>query len=186
MLGIQGSTAKASSLTHPAAADPRLGPFEGHRRCGHFVDAVSLPVLNPAVRILRVIFVVVVTVGASCVDELAPSQCQPNCPIEAQCGFRSLEECEAASCDFFTGALIAPDVDACLASAVDCLEAAACACDGGCTRIDTCSDAEPDPTCVATCDTLVEQEPTQTYLENRCRIDANECGDLAACSSVSG
>jgi hypothetical protein len=127
----------------------------------------------------------VVLAGADCLGDDPPA-CQANCPIEVECGFRTLEACVAASCDPLTGALISPDVDACLAAAPDCLEAGACACSGGCARIDACSGAEPDPTCVGTCDTLVEQETAQTYLENRCRIDATECADLAACSSVSG
>ena len=130
-------------------------------------------------------FVVTALSGASCLGD-DPPECKANCAIEVECGFRTLEACVATSCEPLTGTITAPDVDACLLAAPDCLEAAACACDGGCARIDECSEAEPDPTCVDTCDALVEQETTQTYLENRCRIDANECGDLAACSSVSG
>ncbi|MDP2340188.1 MAG: hypothetical protein Q8O67_04455 [Deltaproteobacteria bacterium] len=130
-------------------------------------------------------FVGVVLAGADCLGD-EPVVCRANCAIEVECTFRTLEACEAASCDPLTGNPTDAVVDACLAAAPDCLEAAACACDGGCGRIDACSGAEPDATCVGTCDTLVEQEPAQTYLENRCRIDAAECADLAACSSVSG
>ncbi len=113
--------------------------------------------------------------------------CSANCAIEAECGFRSLEACQAASCDPFTGLPLAALADACLANAGDCLEAAACGCDEGCARIDTCADSgETDPSCASTCATLVEQQSTQTYLENRCRIEAADCSTLATCSSVSG
>jgi len=113
--------------------------------------------------------------------------CSANCAIEVECGFRSLEACEAASCDPLTGLPTATLADACLAAAGDCLDAAACACDDGCARIDTCAESgETDSTCVSTCATLVEQQSTQTYLEYRCRIEADDCSTLATCSSVSG
>ncbi len=123
--------------------------------------------------------------GASC-DDLV-QECQANCDVEAECGFRSVEECQAASCDPLTGALLASGADACLAEATDCAEAAACACDEGCTRLDECADSGTvDESCPTTCTTLVEQEPTRTYLENRCRIEADDCGTLPTCSAVSG
>jgi hypothetical protein len=123
--------------------------------------------------------------AADCPGELPA--CGANCDIEAECGFRSLEECEAASCDLLTGLPVSSSADACLAAAADCAEAAACACDAGCDRVDECAETgTPDETCPATCATLVDQLPTQTYLENRCRIEAADCSTLATCSSVSG
>ncbi len=125
--------------------------------------------------------------GSSCLDALGeddPPPCTANCAIEAECGFRTLEVCAATSCDPL-GAPVDVAADACLAAAADCLEAAACACDSGCARIDECAESEPNPDCVTTCDTLVEQQSTATYLENRCRIE-KACSDLATCSAVSG
>jgi hypothetical protein len=123
--------------------------------------------------------------AARCREELP--ECDAPCDVEVECGFRTLEECEAASCNPLTGELVAPAASECLAAADDCLAAAACACDDGCARIDECAETgTADPTCAATCATLVEQDPTATYQENRCRIEAEDCATLATCSSVSG
>ena len=123
--------------------------------------------------------------GADCLGELP--ECAARCDVEAECGFRSLEDCKAASCDLVTGAPLSSSADRCLAEAADCAEAAACACDAGCARLDECADSgEADAECPSTCATLVDQTPTETYLENRCRIEATDCSTLATCSSVSG
>jgi hypothetical protein len=123
--------------------------------------------------------------AARCLDELP--ECRANCDIEVECGFRSLEECQAASCDPLTGTPVSVGADGCLAEATDCAEAAACACDDGCARVDECAESgEADTSCPSTCESLVEQLPNDTYLENRCRIEATDCATLATCSSVSG
>lgn len=123
--------------------------------------------------------------AADCLGDLP--ECGANCDIEAECGFRTLEECKASSCNALTGLPASSSADACLANAADCGQAAACACDDGCARIDECAESgEADTTCPSTCNTLVDQEPTATYLENRCRIEATDCSTLATCSSVSG
>jgi hypothetical protein len=132
-------------------------------------------------RVLAVFGLVCVTSALDCGDD--PPPCRANCDIEDACGLRSFEDCEAAACDP-TGAPIHRGLDACLGAATDCLEAAACACDDGCSKIDRCA-GSPDPECVSRCDALVEQDGEGTYRENVCRIDAS-CEDLAACSSVSG
>lgn len=131
----------------------------------------------------------VVLGGADCAGligegEGEPKPCTAHCDVEVNCDFRTDEECKAASCNK-DGTPKDQAADDCLAAAADCLEAAACACDGGCARIDECSESEPNPECVSSCDTLVEQQTTQTYLENRCRIEKS-CDDLATCSAVSG
>ncbi len=120
--------------------------------------------------------------GSSCLEGGSPVTCNANCDIEAECEFRSLEACQAASCNPVTGALVSPGIDSCLASAPGCLEAAACACDDGCAKVDECAE-NPDPSCVETCDTLVEQQPKATYIENFCRAAA-DCDDVAGCGSV--
>jgi len=135
-------------------------------------------------RVLGVVGLVVATSASTCLDALDPPECQANCDIEDECGFRSLAECEAAACNPATGAADNPGLAACLGAAGDCLEAAACACDDGCEKVEACS-GSPDPECVSTCDTIVEQEPEATYRENTCRIESS-CEDLALCSSVSG
>lgn len=117
-------------------------------------------------------------------DCLGDTSCNANCDIEVECGFRSLEACEAASCDVVTGAVVHTGLDACLAAAADCLEAAACACDDGCDKTAECTES-PDANCVSTCDTLVEQEPKETYLENVCKLGAS-CEEQATCGGVSG
>jgi hypothetical protein len=129
--------------------------------------------------------------AAECLSLLGDgtTACEANCDVEDTCGLRSEAECLAASCDPVTGALLSAEADDCLAAAreaEDCLAAAACSCDAGCARLDTCADAAADASCASSCATLVAQEPTQTYLENRCRIEAAECSDLSTCSSVSG
>jgi hypothetical protein len=127
----------------------------------------------------------VLTGAADCLDALGDSPtCQANCAVEVECGFRTEAACEAASCNPVTGAVLNGSLDACLGAASDCLEAAACPCDGGCAKIEDCS-GSPDPTCEADCDTLVDQAPEATYQENACRIESS-CEDLAVCSSVSG
>lgn len=136
-------------------------------------------------RLFAVAGVMVLGSAADCLDALEdPEPCLASCDVEDECGFRTVAECEAASCDALTGLLLDPVRDACLDTAGDCLEAAACACDGGCAKVDECA-GSPDPGCVETCDTLVDQEPEATYRENACRLEA-ACADLAACSSVSG
>lgn len=113
--------------------------------------------------------------------------CSARCDVEETCGLRSEAECLAASCDPATGAPLSAEADACLADAEDCAAAAACACAAGCGRIDACADAgAADESCASSCETLVSQEPTATYLENRCRIEAAECSELPTCSSVAG
>ena len=135
-------------------------------------------------RVLGVIGVVAATSASTCLEEFEPSPCQANCAVEVECGFRSLAQCEQASCNV-AGTPTNIGLDACLGAATDCLEAAACACDVGCERIVACS-GSPDPECVSTCDTLVEQgDGDSAYRENVCRIESS-CEDLAACSSVSG
>jgi hypothetical protein len=130
------------------------------------------------------VLMALVTSASDCLDDIEPPPCQANCAIEAECEFRSLEDCEAAACEPLTGAPINVGLDACLGAATDCLEAAACACPDGCGQIDECA-GEADPSCVENCDTLVEQLPVETYLENLCRIESS-CEDLALCSSVQG
>jgi hypothetical protein len=117
-------------------------------------------------------------------DELERPPCQANCDVEDTCGFRTLATCELAACDPVTGEAVHPELAACLGAATDCLEAAACACDDGCAKIETCT-GSPDPDCVSTCDTLVDQAPEATYQENACRI-VSECEDVATCASVAG
>jgi len=122
--------------------------------------------------------------AANCLGGESEDGCRANCDIEVECGFRTLAQCQAASCNVLTGAITAPGVDRCLAAADDCAAAAACACDDGCGRIDECSEAAADPDCVETCDSLVDQTPKATYLENFCRAANDDCEDLAACGSV--
>jgi hypothetical protein len=122
--------------------------------------------------------------AAACLDEVDPPACEANCGIEAECEFRTLAACEAASCDPVTGAALQPSLAACLGAAENCLEAAACPCADGCSKVEECG-ADADPGCEATCDTLVDQQPTETYLENVCRLESS-CEDQAVCSSVSG
>jgi hypothetical protein len=135
-------------------------------------------------RVLAVLGLVVVSSASTCLDDVDPPECEANCDIEDECGFRTLAECEAAACNRLTGEAENPGLAACLGAAGDCLEAAACACDDGCEKLDACT-GSPDPECVSTCDTLVEQDGEATYRENVCRIESS-CEDLAACSSVSG
>ena len=135
-------------------------------------------------RALAVAGLVVVTSASTCLDEVEPPACRANCDVEDECGFRTLAECEAAACNPLTGAAENPGLAACIGAARDCLEAAACACDDGCAKIDTCA-GSPDRECVSTCDTLIEQgDGESAYRENVCRIESR-CEDLAACSSVS-
>jgi hypothetical protein len=123
-------------------------------------------------RALAVAGLVVVTSASTCLDEVEPPACRANCDVEDECGFRTLAECEAAACNPLTGAAETPGL-------------AACACDDGCAKIDTCA-GSPDRECVSTCDTLIEQgDGESAYRENVCRIESS-CEDLAACSSVSG
>ena len=119
--------------------------------------------------------------AADCLDT-ANVECNANCDIEVECEFRTLDQCQAASCNPLTGAITAPGIDSCLAAAEGCLQAAACACDDGCAKIDECAESE-DADCVETCDTIVEQTPKATYLENFCRA-SSDCDNLAACGSV--
>ena len=122
--------------------------------------------------------------AADCLDDLEAPPCEANCAIEAECEFRTLAACEAASCNSITGAPLQPSLAACLGAAENCLEAAACPCADGCGKVEECG-ADADPGCEATCDTLVDQQPTETYLENVCRLESS-CEDQAVCSSVSG
>jgi len=141
---------------------------------------------GPRVLHVAVVAALGVLLGAAdCLGDLPT--CSAHCEIEAECGFRTLDECQAASCDLLTGAPKSASADACLENAADCAEAAACACDDGCAAVDACAESgEADAECPSTCATLVEQQSTQTYLENRCRIEATDCSTLATCSSVSG
>lgn len=126
--------------------------------------------------------------GAIGEGEEEPKECTARCDVEDACGLRTLDDCKANACNT-DGTPKDKAADDCLTAAAeaeaDCLVVAACACDGGCAKIDECSEAEPDPNCVSTCDTLVEQATQQTYLENRCRIEKS-CEDLATCSAVAG
>lgn len=138
------------------------------------------------VRILAIVGLTALTTAADCLallDDEDPPTCPANCAVEDTCGLRSQAECLAAFCD---GAEVKPEMralDTCLGAATDdCLEAAACACEGGCAQTEACG-ASPDPTCVGTCDTLVDQDPEGTYRENACRIESS-CEGQAVCSSV--
>jgi hypothetical protein len=125
--------------------------------------------------------------AADCLDTITDQnnpECTARCDVEAECGFRTTDACEAASCDPISGEVLFADVDACLAAASDCLEAAACACSDGCAKTAECLQSE-DADCVDTCDTLVEQQSSATYLENRCKIESS-CDEQAACGAVSG
>lgn len=142
----------------------------------------SIP--NGLVRTFAIALLAMTASASSCLDDLERPECQANCAVEDECGFRTLATCELAACDPVTGEALHPGLAACLGAADDCLEAAACACDDGCAKIESCS-GSADPDCVATCDTLVDQAPEATYQENACRI-VSECEDLATCASVSG
>lgn len=123
--------------------------------------------------------------AADCLGTLTETpECKAHCDVEAECGFRTKAACEAASCNPVSGDVLFSDVDACLAAADDCLEAAACACSDGCAKTAECLQSE-DAECVSTCDTLVEQQSSATYLENRCKIESS-CDEQAACGAVSG
>jgi hypothetical protein len=147
--------------------------------------AAGRPLPGSLLRLLLALLLGLLLGGADCLGDLP--ECGARCDVEVECGFRSLEECKAASCDPLTGEPKSSSADDCLASADDCAEAAACACEDGCARIDECADSgAADATCAATCATLVDQTPTQTYMENRCRIEATDCSTLVTCSTVSG
>ena len=109
--------------------------------------------------------------------------CADLCDIEVQCGFRSLSECEAQSCDGDTR--IPTDSDDCIAAATDCAEVALCSCDDACLRVDDCTGSD-DGACDADCETLVEQDPENTYRENRCLVETEACEDIATCGGVAG
>ena len=143
--------------------------------------------VSSASRLLAVSLCFAFGSASSCLgdDPPEPVECRANCAVEAECGFRTEDECKKTSCDN-EGAPKDPAADSCLADAANCLEAAACACDGGCAAIDLCAEGgEENPSCVSDCDVLVEQLTTETYLENRCRIES-DCADIATCSSVAG
>jgi hypothetical protein len=149
------------------------------------------PSIGAFVRLSAVALVGVFASGSSCLDLLlddgeAPP-CEAACDLVAFCEFRSQSACEAAMCDPETGEVLAGvrDLDDCLKGTDDCLVAAGCGCDSGCDRIDDCA-GERDPTCVETCDTLVEQEPVARYRDNECRLTAESCDDLAVCGSLDG
>jgi hypothetical protein len=151
-------------------------------------EAWSTTTARRRVRVLAVLGLLPLLGAADCVALLGEgSACAARCDVEDTCGLRSEADCLAASCDPVTGEPLSAEANACLAAAEDCAAAAACACSAGCARVDACADAgAPDESCASSCETLVSQEPTATYLENRCRIEAAECSQLATCSSVSG
>ena len=53
--------------------------------------------------------------AADCLDT-ANVECNANCDIEVECEFRTLDQCQAASCNPLTGAITAPGIDSCLAA----------------------------------------------------------------------
>jgi hypothetical protein len=141
--------------------------------------------LRPFGMLATVLATLALGTAADCLGTLTETPaCKANCDVEAECGFRTKEACEAASCNPVSGDVLFSDVDACLAAAENCLEAAGCACDDGCAKTAECVQS-PDPDCVSTCDTLVEQQTEATYLENRCKIESS-CDEQAACGAVSG
>lgn len=108
--------------------------------------------------------------------------CETVCTFEADCGLRSFEECQAASC---IGDVRVPSAsDACMQLAPDCAAAAACTCPDACGKVEECTES-PDDTCAETCDTLIEQDPITTYRENRCLIESG-CDAIATCGGVGG
>ena len=147
-------------------------------------DARRTTSLRPLTMLATALATLMLGSASTCVEPPKPAACEAACDLEVECGFRGLSACEAASCNPVMGSILYADVDACLRSADDCLEAAACVCDEGCGKTDECV-GSPDSQCVSTCDTLVEQQPKATYLENFCRIESS-CSDLAACGAVSG
>jgi hypothetical protein len=107
--------------------------------------------------------------------------CNELCVIESGCDLRSYETCVRESCE---GPFRKPsgDTDECMLAVEDCAEVAACTCAGSCARLDVCT-GSLDPGCEATCDVLLEQEPIETFQENRCRIES-ACEELAACGGL--
>jgi hypothetical protein len=141
--------------------------------------------LRPFGMLATVLATLALGTAADCLGTLTETPaCKANCDVEAECGFRTKEACEAASCNPVSGDVLFSDVDACLAAAGDCQEAAHCACDDGCAKTAECLESE-DAECVNTCETIVDQQPSATYLENRCKIESS-CDEQAACGAVSG
>jgi hypothetical protein len=104
--------------------------------------------------------------------------CDVLCAIEDSCDLRAEAACVSESCD---GEERIPSTsDECMAVADDCAEVALCTCGEACEKRETCTQS-PDPECVTSCETLMEQDPTATFGEIRCVIES-DCADLALCS----
>jgi hypothetical protein len=113
--------------------------------------------------------------------------CESMCGFEDECGLRSYDDCEAASCllGFRTPSTSDLCIQTVIAAEGTCADAIGCTCAESCSKIESCTES-PDPGCDATCEGIVEQAPTATYLENRCRIETTNCEDLALCGGTSG
>lgn len=119
---------------------------------------------------------------SACDDLDGGLDCETVCAFEEECGLRTFEECQQASC---IGDLRVPSAaDTCMQLATDCAAAAQCTCPDACGKVEECTES-PDESCAERCDTLVEQDPITTYRENRCLIESS-CDDLATCGGVGG
>lgn len=108
--------------------------------------------------------------------------CDFACGAEAECGFRSFDECAAASCA--DGVRVASNGDGCFVDADSCLVGADCFCKEACWKRGECTkDHGHDVECERACHVVVTQDPVRSYRENRCIIE-QKCGDIAVCGGA--
>ena len=108
------------------------------------------------------------------------TSCAGVCALEAQCGFRSVPDCTAQSCEGDLRKLSRADFA--MAKAADCAAAAATPCEEACWKRGECTGHhDNDRQCTKTCRTLVKQLPEESYRENRCVIE-RPCAELPLCA----
>lgn len=108
------------------------------------------------------------------------ASCAGFCDREAQCGFRTFDDCSAQSCEGELRKLSSSDFR--FAEVATCAAAAAVPCDEACWKRGECAgDHRADKGCAKACRTLVKQLPLETYRESRCAIERS-CDELPLCS----
>lgn len=118
--------------------------------------------------------------GDGGVEDDTGLDCDELCFLEDDCGLRSYDACVSESC---VGLFRTPSTaDECMLVAEDCAEVAACTCAGSCAQLDACTGSF-DAACESDCEVLLEQQPIETFQENRCRIESS-CEELAACGGT--
>jgi hypothetical protein len=117
-----------------------------------------------------------------------PTACEAVCALEAECSFRSEEQCLRQRCDRegeFQNTEVNANADACSLAAETCLDLVVCTCEPSCEVLTECgiSDVDGEDECTNTCVGLTDSVPIVTYEENRCRLESS-CATLARCGGA--